>query len=54
MLAHSPAAREAALGFPGDLQAAMVRAWPTAEQYRKGRVAVWNWVKAINEAKEKS
>lgn len=47
MLAHSPAAREAVLGYPGDLQAAMVRIWPTAEAYRRGRVEVHRWVKLI-------
>lgn len=54
LLAHSPAAKEAALGFPGDLQARMLAEWKSAEQYRKGRLLVWEWVRRINEAKEQT
>lgn len=50
MLAHSPAAREALLGYPGELQAAMLKLWPDPEQYRKGRIEVHRWVKLIDAA----
>lgn len=51
-LAHSPAAKDAHLGYPEALQAAMRVVFDTPEKYRLGRIAVYEWGKRINEAKE--
>ncbi len=52
--AHSPAARDAHLGYPEALQAAMRTVWPTAEKYRVGRLEVYLWSRLIDEAKAKT
>lgn len=54
MLAHSPAAKDALLGHPQALQAAMLKLWTSAEQYRRGRVEVHRWIRLIDDAKEKT
>ena len=46
-LAQDPAAHKAQGGDPGPLQAAMRKLWPTNEQYRRGRLAVYGWMKKL-------
>ena len=45
--AGSAAAKAAAIGEPGDLQALMRLLWPDVEKYRKGRALVWVWLKRL-------
>lgn len=52
--AQSPDAKDALLGHPGALVAAMRATWPTQEAYRVGRLAVYDWIKRIDEAKAKT
>ncbi len=52
--ARSPDAKEALLGHPGALIAAMRDTWKTQEAYRVGRLAVYDWIKRIDEAKGKT
>lgn len=50
--ANSPDAKDALLGHPGALVAAMRQTWPNQEAYRVGRLAVYDWIKRIEQAKE--
>ena len=52
--AKSPDAKEALLGHPGALVAAMRSTWPNQEAYRVGRLAVYDWIRRIDEAKGKT
>jgi hypothetical protein len=51
--ATSPQAKEALLGTPGPLQAAMRQFSGTQENYRQLRIEVYRWMKLIDEAREK-
>lgn len=46
MLAHSPEAHSRAAA-PDALRARMFATWPDMENYRRGRVAVWAWIKRL-------
>ena len=50
-LARSPMAARASSGDPGELQQAMLLAFPS--DYRAGRVAVWRWLELVKVAKER-
>jgi hypothetical protein len=43
-LATTQAAKDAMQGHPQQLQAAMRKVWPSASQYREGRLAVHRWI----------
>lgn len=51
MLAHSPAAKDALLGHPHELQAAMRQLAKTQEAYRQMRIGVYEWMRRLDEAK---
>ena len=51
MLAHSPAAKDAMLGHPQELQAAMRQLSKTQEAYRQMRIGVYEWMRRMDEAK---
>jgi predicted nucleic acid-binding Zn-ribbon protein len=51
--ATSPQAKEALLGTPGPLQAAMRQFSGTQENYRQLRIEVYRWMKLIDEARQK-
>jgi hypothetical protein len=53
-LARSPAYRDAMIGHPEALQSAMRMLWQTKEAYRAGRLAVYEWARAIEEARSKA
>ncbi len=48
-LAQSPAAK-ARESDPDTLRAVMRKAWPDEAEYRKGRLAVWLWMKRLEES----
>jgi hypothetical protein len=47
--AQSPLAHQAHGGDPGPLQAAMRMLWKTPEAYRAGRIAVYQWIKRLEQ-----
>lgn len=51
-------ARELAISHggkaPEDVDTAMHEKWPETKTFRQGRTLFWNWVRAIEEAKEKN
>jgi len=51
--AKSPDAKDALLGFPGALQAAMRKIAPEQEDYRQLRIETFKWIARIDEAKAK-
>lgn len=52
MLSKSPAAKDALLGYPGDLQAAMRKLTKTPQEYTRMRNEVYAWIKLIDAARE--
>ena len=53
-IAHSPAAKEAKLGYPQDMELAARKIWPTKTACKRGWVEIWRWIELINEAREKA
>lgn len=46
-LAHSPAARDAVIGHPQALKAALLKLFPEKDKYLAARVAVHGWIKRL-------
>lgn len=47
MLAQGPGAHQRESDHAELLQHEMRMTWPEVDQYKRGRVAVWNWIKRL-------
>ena len=47
-LARSPAAKDAMIGHPQALKAALLKCFPEKDKYLAARVAVYEWIKRFS------
>ena len=47
-LAHSQNAKDAMMGYPEGLKAAMLKLFPDKDKYRAARVSVYGWIKRLS------